>query len=383
MTCQWIDSDRELGNFLAREPAGRYALDTEFHRERTYWPQLALVQLRIGEHISLIDPLRCDVTRLSPLFSSDAVCVLHAGTQDLEILGRACGAVPRRLYDTQIAAGFLGFSQVSLSALVYDVRKVSLPKSDRLTDWLRRPLSPTQVDYAASDVEHLFEIHDHQLEALERLGRVGWAEEAFHNLLQKSSTEHNLDDAWLKVKDVRALRGEARGVARSLARWREERAMRLDIPVRRVLSDMALVSIAQAKPSSPGQLHACRGIDSRQLGGEMTAELLQAVERGTGQEVTTPETRRVEVDSKDRAVVPLIAAWVAERARKADLDPVFLATRQDIDEFLAGISSCRLREGWRAELLLTDLEHLRAGKKGLGVDGAGRLILVDIEPQRG
>ena len=375
MNTTWIDSDRKLSEFLTSNKSDRYALDTEFHRERTYFPQLALVQLRIGEQTAIIDPLGCNVAQLTDLLISDAVCVLHAGSQDLEILARVCGAVPRYVYDTQIAAGFLGSSQISLASLVYELRKVSLPKSDRLTDWLRRPLSANQIQYAASDVEYLFEIHDQQREALNKLGRLQWAEEAFKGLLERSLVEQDLDNAWLKVKDARSLRGEARGVVRALARWREERAMRIDVPVRRVLSDMALVSIAQSKPTSSAQLLACRGVDSRQIGAEVGTEILRAVEHGLRDVVSAPEARRSDVDARDRAVVPLLVAWVSERARLSNLDPAFLATRQDIDDFLSGMEHCRLREGWRADLLLADLEDLRSGRKGLSVDGAGHLVL--------
>lgn len=378
MNSVWIDSDSRLKEFIGGRQLNRYALDTEFHRERTYFPQLALVQLRIDDQTAIIDPLSCDVGILADLLASDAVCVLHAGSQDLEILARACGTTPRRVYDTQIAAGFLGSSQISLSSLVYEIRRISLPKSDRLTDWLQRPLSTNQLEYAASDVEFLFDIHDHQREALSHLGRSDWAEEAFAALVRRSTVEVDLDNVWLKVKDVRSLRGEARGVARALARWREERAMRLDVPVRRVLSDMALVSIAQSKPLKPSQLHACRGVDARQIGGDIAQEIVQVVERGLGDVVATPEVRRTELDARDRAAIPLIVAWVAERARTANLDPAFLATRQDVDDYLAGTERCRLREGWRADLLLGDLDALRTGRKGLSVDGSGHLTLHDV-----
>lgn len=376
MNRTWIEDDRSLAEFLKTPHDGRYAIDTEFHRERTYYPQLALVQLRLGEEIGLIDPLRCDVGRIASLFDDDAVCVLHAGAQDLEILARLCERLPGRLHDTQIAAGFLGATQVSLATLVNEVRKVVLPKSDRLTDWLKRPLSQAQLDYAASDVEHLFEIHDHQMTALTSLGRTDWVTEACSKLVQRAIDEPNLDDAWMKVKDARSLRGEARGVARSLARWRERRAMHLDVPVRRVMSDMALVSIAQARPSTESALLGCRGVEGRQFGAEATAEILEAIGTGLHEVVESNETKRLEIDARQRGAIPLIVAWVAERARQSELDPAFLATRHDIDEYLGGLPEARLRHGWRAELLLADLDGLVSGALALSVDERGRLRLI-------
>ncbi|MFM8866797.1 MAG: ribonuclease D [Ilumatobacteraceae bacterium] len=375
MTFRWIEDDRTLDDFLRTGHDGRFAIDTEFHRERTYYPQLALVQVRLGEQIGLVDPLRCDVSRLVALFDDDSTCVLHAGAQDLEILARVCGRLPGRVYDTQIAAGFLGSTQVSLASLVNDVRKVVLPKSDRLTDWLRRPLTQAQLDYAASDVEHLFEIHDHQAVHLTTLGRVDWVVEACAKLVQRASEGPNLDDAWMKVKDARSLRGEARGVARSLARWRERRAMHLDVPVRRVMSDMALVSIAQARPTSESALLGCRGVEGRQFGLDATAEILEAIKAGADEVFTTDESKRIDIDPRRRSAIPLIVAWVAERARQSELDPAFLATRHDIDEYLGGLPQARLRHGWRAELLLTDLDGLVDGSLALSVDDQGRLRL--------
>lgn len=375
MNRTWIEDDGTLATFLDNPHDGRYAIDTEFHRERTYFPQLALVQLRLGNQIGLIDPLKCDVAMIGEIFKPDDVCVLHAGSQDLEILARACGRLPMRIYDTQIAAGFLGSTQVSLASLVNDVRKIVLPKSDRLTDWLRRPLSQAQIEYAASDVEHLLEIHDHQMEALTNLGRVEWVDEACSRLADRAKGEPNLDDSWLKVKDARSLRGDARGVARSLARWREQRAMQLDIPVRRVMSDMALVSIAQARPTTEAQLLGCRGVEGRQFGGDSTVAILDAVRGGLHEVFEPHESRRVDVDARHRGVIPLIVAWVAERARQSELDPAFLATRQDIDEYLAAIPEARLRQGWRADLLSSDLDGLINGSLALSVDDRGRLRL--------
>jgi len=375
MTFRWIEDDESLEDFLGTGHDGRYAIDTEFHRERTYFPQLALVQVRLGDQIGLVDPLRCNVSLLASLFDDDSTCVLHAGAQDLEILARVCGRLPGRVYDTQIAAGFLGATQVSLASLVNEVRKVVLPKSDRLTDWLRRPLTQAQLDYAASDVEHLFEIHDHQAVALATLGRVEWVTDACTKLVHRASAGPNLDDAWMKVKDARSLRGEARGVARSLARWRELRAMQLDVPVRRVMSDMALVSIAQARPTTESALLGCRGVEGRQFGADATSEILAAIRAGADEVFETGETKRVDIDPRQRAAIPLIVAWVAERARQSELDPAFLATRHDIDEYLGGLPEARLRHGWRAELLLTDLDGLVDGSLALSVDEQGRLRL--------
>src|SRR5262249_23751880 len=153
-----------------------YALDTEFHRERTYYPRLALVQLAWADDIVLIDPLAVDVTPLAAILDGDGLALLHAADQDLEVLERACGTVPARMFDTQLAAGFLGFGTPSLSVLVERLLSIRLPKSDRLTDWTERPLTPTQRTYAAADVAHLAALHDKLHERLVSVGREAWAD---------------------------------------------------------------------------------------------------------------------------------------------------------------------------------------------------------------
>ena len=161
---RWVDSQREFDAFLdAAADADAFALDTEFHRERTYYARLALLQLTAGDDIVLVDPLAVDVGPLRRLLDSDAECIMHAASQDLEILERACGVVPRRLVDTQIAAGFVGLGSPGLGVLLQRRLGVNLPKADRLADWLRRPLGEDALAYAAADVAYL-----HALWASER-----------------------------------------------------------------------------------------------------------------------------------------------------------------------------------------------------------------------
>ena len=163
-----------LCDTLVNEPF--YAIDTEFHRERTYWPKLALLQFGWADQVALVDPLAVDPVGLSRLFASDAVAVAHAAEQDLGILMSATGVVPATVFDTQIAAGFLGMSSPSLSRLVDALLGISLPKTDQLSDWLVRPLPASQLTYAASDVEHLLTLRSVMVSRLEQLqgrGRDG------------------------------------------------------------------------------------------------------------------------------------------------------------------------------------------------------------------
>lgn len=380
---RWVDDQTGLDDLvatLAGQP--RYALDTEFHRERTYYPKLALIQVawigESGQELVLVDPLSLDVTVFDKLFSSDALCVIHAAQQDLDVLTHACGSVPRRLFDTQLAAGFTGYGTPSLVSLLQGEVGVTPAKGDRLTDWLRRPLTDAQCQYAAVDVEYLLEVEDRLRSQLDETGRLGWAEQAFEELRNKPVSGANPDDAWLRLKDARSLRPKARAVARSVAAWRERRAMRTDIPVRQVLPDLAVLGVSQRAPSSLRELAQARGVDERHSRGGIAEEILEAVRAAKGVEPPDAPRSSDDLDRNLRPAVALITAWVAQLARDERIDTTLLATRADIVALLRGDSDARLASGWRSDLLGDGIRRLVGGRAGLTFDGEGRLELVAL-----
>lgn len=377
MSFEWVDSEKTLDDVIDSVLGGsRYAIDTEFHREKTYYPKLALVQIRWGTQTALIDPLAVDPRRLARLFSSEILAVFHAAQQDLEVLRHASLEAPRNIFDCQVAAGFVGFSTPSLATLVQAVKKTSLSKGDRLTDWLRRPLTDQQCAYAADDVVHLFDLHDELTRQLTELGRVDWVNDACAELASRPTGPQDPSDAWLRLKEVRALKGSARGVAQALAKWREERAMRSDLPPRRVMSDMALLGISQRVPKSVEELANTRGVDDRHLSAEYCKEIMTAVRDGAKNSIVLPSTDNDDVDKFARPALTLITAWVGELARKHKIDATLLATRSDITAFLRKSPNARLREGWRATLIGDDLTRILNGEVGLSVDRDGHLKLV-------
>ncbi|CAB4801557.1 unannotated protein [freshwater metagenome] len=379
MTYQWIATQNELLDLvdvLMAEP--RYAFDTEFHRERTYYPKLALAQFAWPGGTALVDPLAVDVTALRPLLESDTQCVLHAAQQDLDVLTHSCGAVPKRLFDTQLAAGFIGYGTPSLASLLQGELKVTVPKGDRLTDWLRRPLTDDQKSYAASDVAHLLELQDRITAQLERTGRVSWAEAACEELRVKPGSGTDPDGAWLRLKDVRVLKPKARGVARSVAAWRERRAMSVDSPVRQILPDLAILGIAQKQPQSVEELAHARGIDERHWRGNLGREIIAAVIEGMQNEVHLPASDVEELDRNLRPAITLVSAWVSELARNEKIDTALLGTRGDIVALLRKDPDARLSIGWRAELLGDQVQRLVDGAAALTFDGKGGLRLIDV-----
>lgn len=373
----WVDSDSALNQLIDHAVSSdRYALDTEFHREKTYYPKLALLQIRVEDVTALVDPLAIDPGLLGRLFAADSLCVIHAAQQDLEVLQHASGSVPKRIFDTQLSSGFIGMSTPSLASLVQNELKISLPKGDRLTDWLRRPLTADQQKYAASDVEHLFVLHDSIMARLNELGRASWAAQACEELRTRPTGPQEPSEAWLRIKEVRTLKPASRGVAQSVGEWRERKAMQHDMPPRRVLSDIALLGIAHAMPRTAADLTAIRGLESRQIGGLVGQEILDAVAVGRGVEVKIPHSEHDDVDKEFRPAMSLIAAWIGELAREHHVDATLLGTRQDIMDLLRTSANSRLSTGWRAEMVGKDIEKILNGTAGLSFDGKGRLRLL-------
>ncbi len=378
-----IVGEAELAKVIDRLlDAKRYALDTEFHRERTYWPALALLQIAWCDepggpsNVVLIDPLQVDVTPLGEVLAGPGVMVAHAADQDLEILERFCGRGPSRLIDTQIAAGFAGHSSPSLGSLMQAFLDRDLAKGDRLTDWRVRPLTESQKAYAAADVEYLIELADAIGADLDRSGRRQWAEEECEYLRMRSHTPSDPRRAWWKLRDARSMKGTSRGVAQEVAAWRERRAQQVDLPVRSVLPDLAVQAIAHRPPASPGGLARTRGLEGRHLRPAVVEELMEAVERGRklpASELCLPPADEVPRDM--RAPVALVMAWVAQLARDERLDASLLATRSDVAALLRGEPASRLAQGWRADLVASPVAALVEGKAALTFDGSGSLVL--------
>lgn len=372
----FVDDDSALAEVVAQAAkAPLYALDTEFHRERTYFPRLALVQLQWENTNVLVDPLAVDPRGLAPLLRSNSLAVLHASQQDLEVMQYAVGCIPSRMFDTQVAAGFIGYSTPSLANLVQSRLKVTLSKGDRLTDWMRRPLTKSQSEYARSDVAYLEQLYESISARLTELGRTTWVQEACEEMRLRPWGESNPDDAWLRIKDARALKGASRGAAQALAAWRERRAMATNVPLRRVMSDMALIGIAQALPTSTESLAHARGVDERYLGGSLSREILAAVREGRERVVEVENNGHDPLEKRLRPAVTLVTAWIGELAHQHEIDPTLVATNRDIVALLAGGDS-RLAHGWRRELVGHDIERLLQGETGLSFDREGRLRLI-------
>lgn len=380
---RWIDTQDEFEGVVESViRAGSYALDTEFHRERSYFPHLALIQIAWEEgdrqELVVIDPLCLDLAALRPMLESDALAVLHAADQDLEVLYRACEAVPQRLYDTQVAAAFLGMGFASLARLVQALEKERLPKGDRLTDWTRRPLDEGQIRYAASDVKYLLPMRRELLRRSEAAGTAAWIEEECERLRGKDVAPMDPETAWWKIKGARTLRGSTIGVAQAVAAWREARAQAKDLPPRFILPDLGLAGVVQRAPRTEAELRKVRGFDGRYAKNGGGEEILAAVRRG--QELSDDEIRRPprgEAPGDELgSIVALCQALVAEISRQTGVEASLLGNRADIQSLAWGRTTGKLASGWRYEIAGRKLEDLLAGNLSLSGDGKGGVRIV-------
>ncbi len=372
-----VTSRRKLAAVVAdASTADAYALDTEFHRERTYYPRLALVQIAWHDQLAIIDPLAAPITPLAKLLDGEGLAVLHAAEQDLEVLYHECGTRPRRIFDTQIGAGFIGYSSPSLATLHDRLLGVELAKEARLSDWFQRPLPDHMLAYAAADVERLLEISDILQKELHARGRLEWAEEECALLLKRADTGRSPETAWHRIKEVRRMEGRQRGVAQAVARWREEYAARLNQPVRHVLSDLGVAVVAQRMPKSLAQLREIRGVEPRNLRKGADKELLAFLDGLKDAELAVePASKSPKLDPALKPAVSLITSWAAQHAADADIDPALVATRSDIEALLRGDPDCRALKGWRADIIAAPVQRLLSGTAAVAFDSQGKLTL--------
>lgn len=323
----------------------------------------------------LVDPLATSPQPIAELLASPAVAVMHAPDQDLEILRQVVGQIPSRLIDTQTAAGFCGMRSPSLRDLLARFLGIDLQKGDRLSDWLRRPLQPEQLTYAANDVLHLLALFDRLRSALGDRGRLAWCEEECERLRSREATQRRPEDAWLRVRELRRLPRRSHPMAIAVAAWRERRAAKLDLPVRYVLSDLAVAAVVQAAPRNRAALEALRGVDGRALAGAAGSELLEVIDQARRNPPAVPKTPSGANRSHLQPVVALTSAWLSQVARDDELDPALVATRADLESFLDGDPEARLARGWRYEHYGSRVSELVAGKAAVALEPGGMLRL--------
>jgi ribonuclease D len=379
-----ITDTAALAEFCRRIAACPYiTVDTEFMRERTYWPQLCLVQVAGTEDLAAaIDPLAG--LDLSPLFELLAnprmLKVFHAARQDLEIFFHLMGRLPAPVFDTQVAGMVCGFGdQVGYETLVTKLARVRLDKASRFTDWSLRPLSERQIDYALSDVVHLRPVYERLRQRLEANGRSAWLDEEMAILTDPHTYDMEPNNAWRRIK-VRGGNGRFLAVLRELAAWRERQAQSRDIPRNRVLRDEAMLEIAHHLPGSLADLNRTRGLGRSFAESAAGAEVLEAVARGCA---LAPE-KWPEADIKrelPRRVAPiaeLLKVLLKMKCDDHDVAQRLVASSADIEAIAAFGEEANVHalKGWRRQVFGEDALKIRDGRLALAIR-RGRLTVVE------
>ena len=370
-----LSTTKELAEFTDRaRSAPAIGLDTEFMREKTYFPRLCLVQLSLVDETVIVDPLA--IEDLSPLFAvlrdTKIVKVLHAGTQDLEIFYRLMGTTAAPIFDTQLAANLAGFpQQTGYAMLVKDLIGVQLDKADTFTDWGRRPLSKAQVEYAHDDVRYLLPVYEKLKGSLERDERIEWLQQDFDRLAASAFFEVVPEEQWRRLKRVSGLNRRQLAVARAVAAWREREAQRKNSPKRWVLSDESIIEIARRMPATAEDLAAIRGVPDK-LARRSYGVVLQAVADARSlpdEELPILERRRRRPAQDTDGAVDLMVALVRLRAREHGVAMPILASRDDLERLAAGDREAHaLLEGWRRKIVGEELLALLDGRLTLRVN---------------
>ncbi len=370
-----ITDTQALSKFCLRVRTADYiTVDTEFMREKTYWPILCLVQIAGPDEADCIDALAdgIDLTPLYDLMADDSILkVFHAARQDLEIFFHQAGQVPHPVFDTQVAAMVCGFGDsVGYEALITELVKARIDKGSRFTDWTLRPLSERQIDYALADVTHLRPAYEKLAAMLHDNERESWLEEEMAVLESPDTYNGNPSEAYRRIK-ARNTTARMLAVLRELATWRESEAQRRDVPRNRVLRDESLVEIAHHTPKSADQLARTRGLGDKLAHGNYGQHILEAIKKGQAlpdNECPKP-VRKQKLPKGLGPVTDLLKVLLKMKSEDSDVAGKLLASAADI-ELIAAFgedADVRAMKGWRRDVFGDHALKLRAGELSLAV----------------
>ncbi len=348
----YIDNDATLAEFCARLGEASFcAIDTEFIRESTYYAELALIQVGCDGHFGCIDPLAIeDFTPFVELLAKpELLKVFHSCTQDLEILYQKFGAVPTPVFDTQLAASVLGYNhQISYADLVQQICGVTLEKKYTRANWMRRPLTADELDYAMDDVRYLLKIYEQMKEQLQSNRRANWMDRDLRAMTDPAKYEVDLSQLWKRLKGVQKLKGERLQIASDLCRWREGLAQQQNRPRRWVAKDDALIQLARQKPASMDDLKSIPELPEktvRRHGSELLAIIAGAARVDPAE---WPQADKIaNLNKLQLALGDCLMALCRVIAEENDIALATLALRKDIDNLILNPKSSRLTQGWR------------------------------------
>jgi len=373
----FVDRDDQLRELCARLAQAEWlTVDTEFLRERTYYPQLCLIQVASADVVACIDPQKIpDLNPLIALFADPRILkVFHAARQDMELFWHSHHQLPAPLFDTQIAAPLLGYpEQMGYASLVKERLGVDIDKSETRTDWSRRPLAASQLDYAAADVRYLAELFPVMRDELAGRGRLDWLGDDFAVLTDPATYENPPEQAWRRLRGLQKFRGSALSCAQTLAAWREQRAQRENRPRKWVLDDDALLTLARIRAQSVDDLKRVRGLQPpviERYGAELLAQLEAARQHAPE---PLPDSERPEALSEDQeAAVDVLAGVLRQLAAAEQLNPTSIASRKDLQNLVRGERvHSPLLHGWRRGIAGEKLVDVLEGRCRLHLTSSG------------
>jgi len=382
-----ITDSASLANLCHRlSQADFVAVDTEFMRESTYWPELCLIQIADENEAAAIDP-KASGLDLAPLLqllvaNEDVLKVFHAGGQDIEIIYNLTGKTPHPLFDTQVAAMALGQGeQIGYSNLVDSWLGIAIDKGARFTDWSRRPLDERQVDYAIGDVTHLAAIFPRMLGRLRKTGRGAWLDQEMERLADPANYANDPDQAWKRVR-VPSRKADVLGRLKALARWRELEARGKDLPRGRIVKDETLADLAGHSPRKQADLAKVRGLSATWAGNDIGARLMAAIEAAEplpNDELPPRDDRKPGLGKEGSLVADLLKLLLKIRARDIDVAPRLLARSDELEALAAGTrTGLPMLDGWRYDQFGRDAVDLVEGRLGFAVQH-GKLRMTRAE----
>ena len=376
----YIASQADLESFVERAiRSDVLAIDTEFLREKTYYPKLCLLQMATREESVIVDPFEVDdLSAIRPLLEDERIVkVFHSGHQDIEIMVYDLDCVPRPVFDTQVAAALLGQTQqVGYAPLVHTICGVKLKKTDSFTDWSARPLSESQLDYAIDDVVYLPEMYSIMKKRLEEKGRLDWLSDEFETMMKPETYVADEQEMYRRLKHVGQLSRRQMAAAREMAAWREIEARKRNIPRRWVLTDEQIVEACRREPRTIDDLFMVRGIRERLTTADARA-LMELVRAALDSAPDTWPT--VQKSSKSEpnvdVQVDMLMAIVRMKARENDIALPTLANTSDLTAVARGHrDDVEVLKGWRRELVGNDLVSFLEGNTVLAVDHGKAVI---------
>jgi len=377
-----LTTTSQLAQFCTAQAQTEFVtIDTEFMRERTYWPKLCLVQLGGPTESVAVDPL-AEGLDLAPLFellaNPKVLKVFHAARQDVEIFYNLTGTVPAPMFDTQVAAMVCGFGEsASYETLAGSLANAKIDKSSRFTDWARRPLTEKQIDYALGDVIHLRKVYEKLHAQLQKTQREEWVREEMAVLTAPATYRIEPMEIWRRFK-WRADKPRLRAILRELAAWREKEAQRLDVPRNRVLRDEALAEIAHHPPADKHGLAHIRGLHTGFAESRPGKEVLEAVARAVAlppDQCPQGEARR-DLPRGLGPVMDLLKVLLKQVSEENDVAAKLIATTDDLEQIAADdAADVPALKGWRRELFGNLALRLKRGEVTLGVRGGRAAVL--------